>query len=101
VFELLGIAAVCFVVWKLLKGFGAAAVRAHMLKSVSHAMSQGVPHSFARQMIVDRETMALALAFLAKEDPNSRANDAYVQNGNAITLIYRGFLRDQQKEKHV
>ena len=97
-FEFIGVVVVCLVVWKIIKGLGSDVVKAHMTRSVSHAMSQGVPHTFARKMILERETMKAAVEHMAKIDPESRLKDVYEQNGDAIAILYFGLLSEKVKE---
>lgn len=100
-FEFLGMLVVGIVVWKIIKGLGSDAVKAHMSRSVSHAMSQGVPHAFASEMILEREAMKDAVAHIAKVNPDSRLKDAYEQNGDAIALLYLLVLKKQKENNNV
>lgn len=95
-FEIIGILVVLFIGWQILKGVFSGSVKGHMLRSVEHAMVLGVPHSFAMKMIQQRDIMKSSVAHMAKFDSNFMLKDVYVQYGEAIAMLYQGYLSEQE-----
>jgi len=95
-FAFIGVVVVIFIVWQILKAALSGGVKGHMLRSVEHAMQFGVPYDFAHRMIVNREIMKAAVLHLQKLEPDFASKDVYAQYGEAIAMLYQGYLSEQK-----
>ena len=98
-FEFIGLIVVVVIVWKILKAILSGATRGHMFRSVDHAMTLGVPHDFASKMIGNRDVMKASVAHMANLNPDFRLKDVYIQYGEAIAMLYQGYLMESEKGK--
>tara|TARA_R110002072_G_C7747830_1_gene517190 strand:- start:251 stop:550 length:300 start_codon:yes stop_codon:yes gene_type:complete len=98
-FEFIGFVLVIVIGWVILKGVFSGATKGHMLRSIDHANTLGVPYDFAKKMIQNREVMKTSVAHMAKLNSDFRAKDVYVQYGEAISMLYQGYLMEKEKEK--
>lgn len=97
--EFIGIIAVIFFAWFLLKNVFRGATRGHQLRVVSHAMSRGVPMDFAKGMLQNREVLLSAMQHMGKHNREFKMKDAYEQQAEAIMMLYQGYLSEQNGVK--
>lgn len=95
-FEFIGVIVAVVIGWKILKGIFFGAAKGHMLRSIDHAMTCGVPYDFAKKMIQHRELMKTSVAHMAKLNPDFRLKDVYEQYGEAIAMLYQGYLMENE-----
>ena len=95
-FAAIGVITVLFIVWKIFSAVLSGGVKGHMLRSVDHAMSFGVPYDFAQRMIGNSEIMKAAVLHLQKLESGFASKDVYAQYGEAIAMLYQGYLSEQK-----
>lgn len=97
--EFIGIVVVAYFAWKTISAIIVGGVRGHMMRSLDHAMSLGVPYDFAYSMIQDRRIMNMCRARMMSITKNFGAKDVYIQNGEILQMLYEGRLSEQENNK--
>jgi len=93
--EFMGLAIVIYIAWVIIKGAASGALRATMTKAVEYASGRGVPRDEAQAMVVQREVMKSAIQTMGQHDPKFRMLDVYVQYGEAIIMMWKGYQSEQ------
>lgn len=93
--ELIGIVVVVWVIWRLFRAMLGGAVKGHMFRSIDYATSRGVPYEFAKKMIGERELMNKCVKHLSTLEPDLRMEDAYVQYGRALMMLWEGYKQEK------
>lgn len=98
-FEIIGIVTVLIILWQVGKAILRGAYRGHRFRSIDHATSLGVPYDKALILMEHHDQLMACIKEIGEHEPNFRMKDAYIQNGEAIAIIYLSHLKQQELEK--
>ena len=87
-FELIGMAFVAWIVWKIGKSIVSGLIKGTLLRAAAHAASVGVPRDFIEEMIANPDDVKQARRELTLGDRAFSELDAYEQYGKSIAHLH-------------
>ncbi|UYO73946.1 hypothetical protein M0220_13845 [Halomonas qinghailakensis] len=97
--EFIGFLVVAYFLWKVVSAGISGGVKGHIMRSVAHATSLGVPYEYALRMISNRKIMKDCRSRMLALEADFSAKDGHVQNGEIIHMLYKGHLEETDQGK--